>query len=280
MSDTAQQLTHVENVPGFVKTPHLDNGRRMITRYAMLTVFVVAIALVIGTIAHKAIGSSTYSASSDFQLALPSTSTVPSTDILVFNRRQANDEIERAQLGKVWDAVGKKTKVPASEVAADQSVTQVSDSSFSVNVTNRDPYTAIKLANALCDQYVTQLTSQVQAEQTNEVNGLRGEITNLEHQLHALSTTAGGNFTSAQQVEHAALIGAISRNEQILVVALSLPPDNISVLSRADDAFPKSTKPSLSKALIIAAAAGLLLSFLLILAVETTKSGRLEPQER
>jgi capsular polysaccharide biosynthesis protein len=252
----------------------------MFTRYAMLTGLVVVVALAAGVIVHEAVGHTTYAASCDFQLALPSTATVPSSDILAFNRRQANDEIARAQLGKVWDAVGRKTKVPPSEVAADQSVTQVSDSSFSVNVTNPDPYVAIRLANALCDQYVTQLSSQVQAEQSNEVNGLRSQIAHLEHQLHAPSAGAGRNLTPAQQVERATLTGAIQRNEQVLVVALSLPPDNISVLSRASDVSAKSTKPSLSKSLIIAAAAGLLASFLVILAVDASSGRRLELERR
>ena len=248
----------------------------MITRYVTLTGFVLAVALLAGLAVHAAVGHSTYSASCDFQLALPSTSTVPSTDILVFNRRQADDEIARAQLGKVWDAVGRQTKVAPSVVAADQSVTQVSDSSFRVNVTNPDGHAAIRVANALCDQYVSQLTSQVQAEQSAEVSGLRSQISSLDHQLSAVKAGAGGSFTPAQRIERAALIGATQRNEQVLIVALSLPPDNISVLSRASDAFPKSTKPSRSKTLIIAAAAGLLASFLLILLLETTRGRQLE----
>lgn len=252
----------------------------MVTRYAMLTGLVVVVALAAGAIVHKVAGHSTYTASCDFQLALPSTSTAPSSDILVFNRRQADDEIARAQLGKVWDAVSRETGVPAEDVASDQSVAQVSDSSFRVTVTNPDATAVVKVANALCGQYVRQLTGQVQAEQSNEVSGLRNQISGLEHQLQGLQGATRNGASAAQQIQAAAITNATKRAEYVLALALSLPPDNISVLSRASDAFPKSTKPSLSKALIIAAAAGLLASFLLILAVETTRGHRLELEER
>jgi hypothetical protein len=248
----------------------------MITRYAIISGLIVAVALATGLVVHLVAGSSKYIADCEFQVALPSTSTVPSSDILVFNRRQAEDELARAQLGKVYEAVAKETGVSAGTVAAGQKVIQVSDSSFRVTATTTDAGAAPKVANALCRQYVAQLTSQVQGEQSNEIDGLRSQISSLERQLGGLKPGRRGGFSPAQQVERSATINAILRSRDILTASLSLPPDNISLLSPAIGAAPNSTKPTLSKALIVAAAAGLLASFLLILVAEAIRGRETE----
>jgi uncharacterized protein involved in exopolysaccharide biosynthesis len=249
----------------------------MITRYAIISGLIVAVALVAGLVVHLVAGSSKYAASCEFQLALPSTSTVPSSDILVFNRRQAQDELARAQLERVWEAVGKDTGVSPSSVAADQKVSQVSDSSFRLTATTTTADSATKVATSLCRQYVSKLSLQVHNEQNNEINGLRDQIGRLEAQLgHLTPKGPRHRFLPAQQVQRSALINAIARSRDLLTASLSLPPDNISVLSPALGAGLTSTKPSLSKALIIAAAAGLLASFLLILVIEAVRGGRAE----
>lgn len=129
----------------------------------------------------------------------------------------------------------------------------------------------MSVANALCGQYVSQLGTQVHNEQTNEINGLRSQIASLEHQLKPLTPRQKRRLPAKQRVDRSAIVDAIVHSQQILTVSLSLPPDNISVLSSATVAVPQSTKPSLSKALIVAAAAGLLASFLLILGVEAMR---------
>jgi capsular polysaccharide biosynthesis protein len=248
----------------------------MITRYAILTGLIVAVALVTGVIVHLVAGSTKYVASCEFQLALPSTSTAPSSDILVFNRRQAADELARAQLERVWSAVGRETGVSPNAVAADQTVVQASDSSFRVSATTTAPSRAVSMANGLCRQYVSQVSSQVHNEQINEIDGLRSQISSLERQLRPLTARKGQSLSVTQRVERLAIVNAISRSRDILTVSLSLPPDNISVLSPATTAAPHSTKPSLSKALIVAAAAGLLASFLLILGLEAVRGRQVE----
>jgi hypothetical protein len=248
----------------------------LITRYAIISGLIVAVALAAGLVVHLVAGSTKYIASCEFQVALPSTSTVPSSDILVFNRRQAADELARAQLERVWEAVAKETGVSAGTVAAGEKVVQASDSSFRVAATTTDAGSAPKVANALCRQYVSQLTSQVHDEQSNEIDGLRSQIASLERQLGKLKPSGPAGFSPAQQVERSAIINAIARSRDILTASLSLPPDNISLLSPAAGAAPNSTKPTLSKALIVAAAAGLLASFLLILVIEAVRGRETE----
>lgn len=243
----------------------------MTTRYAMLTAFVVAVALLAGLVVHEVAGSTKYVSDCEFQLALPLSATQPSSDILVFNRRQAADELARAQLGSVYTEAARKSGVPAGEIPSDQSIFQASDSSFELTTETSSASSAVKLANALCDAYVRQLTAQVQGEEAAEQHGLRNQIDGLEARLRQLVKKYGVYPAPAVAQYEQATKSAIARNRDYLTVALSLPPYNISVLSYAQGAGLKSTKPSLSKSLIIGAAAGLLISFLLILVLETTR---------
>jgi hypothetical protein len=246
----------------------------MFARYVQISAVVIVVALATGYVVHRVAGTSNFTAACQFQLALPVTSTVPSSDILVFNRRQALDEIDRAELTSVWAAVAKDTGVAQGDVAAAQSIQPASDSSFDVLVTYSAGDRAVKLANSLCRRYVKQLTGQVSAEQANETSGLRAQLRQLDSSFVALNKSAGHHVTPLYLEERSAIVGAIDRTKQLLIVAYSLPPDNISVLSTANAASPHTTKPSLSKSLIVAAAAGLLASFLLVLTIETARGRR------
>jgi hypothetical protein len=234
----------------------------------MLTALVVAVALAVGALVHKVSGSTKYVATCQFELALPFSSTQPTVDILAFNRRQAADELARAQLSSVFARAAAAAGVPVSEAAGDESITEVSDSSFSLSAKTSSPGTAVKLANALCQGYVTQLQGQLHGELTAEQDGLRSQITALERKLTGLVRRYGIHPRPDILEQEQATKTAISRNRDFLVVALSQPPYHVALLSSARGAAAKSTKPSLSKSLIIAAAAGLLLSFALILVLE------------
>lgn len=243
----------------------------------MLTAVVVAVALAVGAVVHEVAGTTKYASTCQFQLALPLSSTQPTQDVLAFNRRQAADEIARAELGTVFARAARQSGVPVGEVASDQTIVQASDSSFDLRATTSDPSSAVKLANALCTGYVRQLSAQLQNEQTAEVNGLRSQIRVLQRRLDSLVKQYGIHPAPPTSTYETATKAAISRNSYLLTIALSIPPYNISVLSSAQGASSHSSKPSWSKALIIAAAAGLLLSFLLILVFETVSK---RPAER
>jgi hypothetical protein len=243
----------------------------MTLRYVMLTVVVVAVALATGIVVHELSGSTRYRASCQFQLSLPYSTTQPGSDLLVYNRRQAADQLARAQLSDLFVTAARQAGVTPGEAAAAESIVQVSDGSFSLTATTADPRTAVKVANALCRAYVKQLTAQLSSEQLAEQNGIRAQITSLEQRLTGLVRRYGVHPAPSTAVDERATKDAIGRNQAYLAFALSQPPYDISVLSAAQGAGITSTKPSLSKSLIIAAAAGLLLSFLLILAVETVR---------
>ena len=252
----------------------------MLARYFQISVIVIAVALATGYIVHRVAGSNNYNASCQFQLALPVTSTLPSSDILVFNRRQALDEIQKSELQQVWAGVSKDTGMSVGEIAGDSAVEPASDSSFAVIVTNASASGAVTLANALCKQYVKTLTKQVAGERDNEARGLRERLRYLEgryvalHQDAIRQAHAGGHSSLPLPLylqERGAILGAISHVKQYLIVTYSLPPYDISVISPSAGAAQHTTKPTLSKSLIVAGAAGLLACFLLILALETAR---------
>jgi hypothetical protein len=248
----------------------------MTLRYVMLTVVVIVVALAAGFVVHKTDGHEEYQSSCQFQLALPSTATQPSSDILVFNRRQAVDELEQAGLGPVFTNAAKTSGISAGELSVDSSVGVASDSSFNLTTSTRDPALAVRMANALCTAYVGELRTLMGSSVNSEASGLRDEIDNLEGQLDASVHKYGIHTTGAVNVNQVALENAISRARQYLTFTISQPPYAISVLAPAIGWTSRSTKPSASKSLIVAAAAGLLLSFLLILAVESLRRRPLE----
>lgn len=244
----------------------------MTLRYAMLTAVVVAVALAAGVVVHLVAGSTRYVADCQFQLSLPYSTTQPTSDLLVFNRRQAEDQLARAQLSSVFVTAAREAGVTPAQAAAGESISQVSDGSFDLSATADDPRTAVKLANALCQTYVAQLTAQITSEERAEQHGLKSQITALEQRLIRLVQKYGVHPAPDIAVYEQATKDAITRNRDFLAFALSQPPYDISVLSAAQGASTTSTKPSLSKSLIIAAAVGLLLSFLLILGLETLRN--------
>jgi hypothetical protein len=243
----------------------------MTLRYALLTAVVVAVALAVGVAVHELTGTTKYVSACQFQLSLPYSTTQPTSDILAYNRRQAADQLARAQLSSVFVTAARIAGVTPGEAAADESIFQVSDGSFSLTTTTADPTTSVKLANALCHTYVKQLTAQIQAEERAEQRGLRAQITTLQQQLDGLVHKYGVHPAPDIAIQEQATKSGIDRNRDYLAFALSQPPYNISMLSSAQGATARSTKPSLSKSLIIAAAAGLLLSFLLILGLESVR---------
>jgi hypothetical protein len=248
----------------------------MLARYVQLSAVVMVVALVTGFLVHHFAGTTSYTTACHFQMALPATSQVPSTDVLVFNRRVALDEVFRAPLGTVFAKAARDTGLPGSTIAGSQQVLPDSDSSFSVDVTYGDPTTAVKIANALCNRYVQQLTTDVNSELTSESSTWRGRLQNLQAQLDGLNRAAGRKPTALYFRNRQALTTALNRVSNFLALSLSSPQYEISVLAPAAGAALHSTKPAVGKSLIVAAGAGLLASFLLILAIETARGRREE----
>jgi hypothetical protein len=249
----------------------------MIGRYSVLTAIFVAVALATGVVVHVVSGTTTYKAGCEFQMALPATASstaVASTDVLVYNRRAALDEISRAPTQRIFAAASKATGIPAGAIGASQQVVAASDSSLTVFSTYSNPADAVKIANALCTSYVNELRKQVKAEFTAEGDQMRAQLRRLVTQSRALVRSAKRHLTQLDFHQTDYLDQAIARTKQFLAVTESTPRFTISKLHPATGASSHSTKPSLSKSLIVSAAVGLLVSFLLILLLETLRGRR------
>jgi hypothetical protein len=248
----------------------------MLSRYLQLSALVIVVALATGYVVHRVAGHTDFSTGCQFQMALPATSTVPTTDVLVFNRRVALDAIDRAPVTEIFTATARETGIAAGTIASAQQILPASDSSFNAVVTYSDAAGAVKIANSLCNHYVQQLTSQVTADFAAEAASWRGRLRYLQSQLDGLNRSAGAKPTALYFRQREALLAAIDRTKNFLAVTYTTPQYNISVLAPAVGAASHNTKPSLSKSLIIAAASGLLASFLIILAIETARGRREE----
>lgn len=246
----------------------------MIGRYSVLTAIVVVVALVTGVIVHVVSGTTTYKAVCQFQLALPATAAstnVASSDVLAYNRRVVKDEIARVPTRPILDAAAKKTGISPATIAASQLVVPASDSTVAVVATYSNWAKTIALANVLCRNYVSQVRKQMQADFTSESRQLRNRLRSLLAQQRALGRAAKRSATPLAFHQNDYLNQAITRAKQFLAVTYGSPQFSVSLLQPALSAETHSTKPSLAKSLIVSAAAGLLLSFLLILLLETLR---------
>jgi len=242
-------------------------------RYILISVVVLVVALATGLVVHLAAGTSDFQGVCEFQVSLPATSTVPSSDILVFERRDAADDVQNISPGSVLPAVAAQTGIPIGDIAGHELVGPASDSTFEVVATYKNAAGAGAIAKALCASYVTQVGKELRAQRIDEDNSLRARLRYLNAELVVLNRNAR---TDVYLDERGAIDQAIHHVVSFLVAAYSFPPDIVSPLGQTASTSAHSTRPSLAKSLVVAAIAALLVIFLLVLALETMYGRRPE----
>ena len=253
----------------------------MFGRYILISVVVLVVALATGLVVHLAAGTSDFQGVCEFQVSLPATSTVPSSDILVFERRDAADDVQNISPGSVLPAVAAQTGIPIGDIAGHELVGPASDSTFEVVATYKNAAGAGAIAKALCASYVTQVGKELRAQRIDEDNSLRARLRYLNAELVVLNRNARTDAhrpvaISVYLDERGAIDQAIHHVVSFLVAAYSFPPDIVSPLGQTASTSAHSTRPSLAKSLVVAAIAALLVIFLLVLALETMYGRRPE----
>jgi hypothetical protein len=250
-------------------------------RYILISVVVLVVALATGLVVHLAAGTSDFQGVCEFQVALPATATVPSSDILVFERRDAADDVQDIAPGSLLPSVAAQTGIPIGDIAGHEQLGPSSDSTFEVVASYKTAAGASAIAQALCASYVTQVGKELRAQRIDEDNSLRARLRYLNAKLVVLNRDARADAhrpvaLSVYLDERGAIDQAIHHVVSFLIVAYSFPPDIVSPLGHIATVSAHSTKPSLAKSLVVAAIAALLVIFLLVLALETIYGRRPE----
>ena len=233
---------------------------------------VAAAALLIALVTY-ARGDVIYSAACTFQVSLPVTS-VGTNDNLVFEQKASQNDVTQVSRGDIFSGPAKAVGADPATVAAGFAVAQVQDTTtFALTATDADQQRAADLANRLCDEFVQRISATHTQARDAEISQLQGQITTMQQSIESAQTAAAAKPSPADQAFLDAEKKAIVSDQQLLAQTLSLPPDNISVITRAPQGV-RQDQRSLARNLLVAGIGALLASFLIILVGEMARDVR------
>ena len=126
------------------------------------------------------------------------------------------------------------------------------------------PARATRLANAVCNEYVSSIKKNRADQLAAKVKAVQDRIDSIESEVAKLAAIPAAKLTPGQKVTLQTRTAQILYNSQLLANITSYPPDEVSLLSPAGTVN-KQKIGDLSKKLVIAGVAGVLVCFLYIL---------------
>jgi len=241
----------------------------MVRRYVLPCFLILVVAGAAGTLAFARESGVVYSSSCVFQAVIRLSREAPTTpEHEKFIRGLSLQYASTAVASGLYTRIGKAQSAPPAFVAS-HTYTAPSPGlgAFLVTFTHIDPKSAVRYANAVCDEYVSTIKKLRADAIADQVKGVENRITSLSSDLKKLEAVPAAKRTAVQNASIGGLRGALLINSQLISSIVSFPPDDISVLSRA--AVVERKEPGdLSKNLIIAGVGGLLACFLYILVGE------------
>ena len=245
-------------------------------RYVLPCVLVMAVSLGTAGLAYKAAAKKDFAANCSFQAVLSLSQGHPlSADATASYNKASAAMVVVARATDVFPEIARKQNVNADSVSNRTNVGAFGQGlgTFIANVSDADPKQAVTLANAVCDEFVLSIQKRRAAKVSADVKTVENRIAGFEAELGRLAAIPKKKRKTSDFAAALGLIAARKDNVQLLATILSLPPDEISVLTRATGARSRD-KRSLPKNLVIALVAGLLGCFLIILVGETIAEGR------
>lgn len=241
----------------------------MLRRYVLPCALILVLAGAAGGLAFARESGTVYSSSCVFQSVIRLSREAPTTpEHEKFIGSLALQQVSTAVSSGLYARIGKAQGVPPTFLATHTATFPTPGlGAFLVTFTHIDPNSAVRFANAVCDEYVTTIKRLRVAAVADQVKGVEDRIASLSADLKKLEAVSVSRRSAVQNTNIAALRGALVINSQLISNIRSFPPDDISVLSRAG-AVEKKEAGDLSKNLIIAGVGGLLACFLYILVGE------------
>jgi capsular polysaccharide biosynthesis protein len=250
-------------------------------RYALICTLVMVVSLGAAGLSYAAPRSREFSSSCSFQVFLHLSQEPPATtDEQKFVNNLALQQVSTAIAGGVYNDVAESQNTDPAGIARNvRTLPTPGLGTFLVTVRDVSRPRAIQLANALCDSFVARVKAQRATEVDTRVKGVQDRIATIQADVERLQRIAPASRTPEQSVTLAAQQRALTFNSGLIASIISLPPDDISVLTRATSALLRPG-PDLERNLIIGGIAGLLGCFIVVLVGETITERRGRNEER
>ena len=237
----------------------------MLRRYVLPCALILLVSIGAGGLAYKAQAKTAYSSACVFQAFIRLSREDPSTpEHQQFIAAAGLQEVDTV-LTDVYASVGKDEKMPAGLVASETTTHPAPGLAvFAVTVTDPSPSKAISVANGVCNQYVTSITKHRADVLAAQVKTVQDRLDSIQAEVDQLQAIPASKLTPVQKVTLQTRKGQVIYNSQLMANLTSYPPDQVAVLSSATGTQKQQTG-QLSKKLIIAGVAGVLVCFLYIL---------------
>jgi hypothetical protein len=184
-----------------------------------------------------------------------------SSDVLTYDARLAARDVALASLRATADAA-RAAGVSRTYLDDHSRVQGSRGSTFTVEVVGPRSSSSPRLANGLCQAYVTRIQRQRASDRQAEAAAVTAQIATLQADVDRRAAVPAPSRADADVL--AAEQAALARNQGLLVSALSQPPAQADVLIPATTTTRHVTR-SLTRDAVVAVIAGLLLCFLVVL---------------
>ena len=165
----------------------------------------------------------------------------------------------------LYRRVSAREKTPAGVIASETTTAPSPGlGTFFVTVMDPSPARATRLANAVCKEYVSSIKKNRADQLAAKVRAVQDRIDSIESEVAKLAAIPAAKLTPPQKVTLQTRTAQILYNSQLMANITSYPPDEVSLLSPAGTVN-KQKIGDLSKKLVIAGVAGVLVCFLYIL---------------
>ena len=248
----------------------------VLRRYALPCALILLIALASSLISYAASAKPRFAAGCYFQVVIHQTQQPPLTKEEVdFSNRVSQHEVALALQGGALAAAAKTLKLGSVKDLGPITTPAVAGQlgSFVVGTLLKDPTRPPKVVNAACDQIVATVIKQRSDELAQQTKAVQSRIKTIQAEITRIQKIKPRKRTIADLAQLQTQRAALAGNATYLATILSLPPDEIGIVSHATRS--KSFDPrDLKKNLVIALVIGVLLCFTYILVGEVIAERR------
>lgn len=236
----------------------------MFRLYAAVVIATIGLALAGGLGAYEIEKSTTSLAQCGFRVGVPLPPQSNASDSLTYERAAAADAVSNATLGGAQSVAFGQTDKQQVHV----SLVATTDDAYRVDVKSKSADVAVKLANSVCEAYVRQIGHDLRDTQQAQESAINTRIRDLQVASARLAAIPPTLTTPSDLVESQVTKLALSNNEALLAATMSAAPYATRTTGQALGAHPV-TAPRLPRVMLVAGVTGFLLSFLMILLIET-----------
>jgi outer membrane murein-binding lipoprotein Lpp len=238
----------------------------MLRRYVLPCALILLVSFGAGGVAYLGQAKTVYSTNCVFQAFIHVSREDPSTpEHAQFIAGIALQEVDTALASGLYTRVSGHEKTPSDLIASETKTGPAPGlATFAVFVMDPIATRATRLADAVCDEYVSSIRKQRADQVAAQVKTVADRLNSLQNEVNQLAAIPAAKLTPIQKVTLLTRKGQVIYNSQLMANLTSYPPDEVALLSRAGN-IQKQQTGELSKKLLIAGVAGVLVCFLYIL---------------